>query len=76
MVKEDKDMEQLQQELDKPMDWSHEWQMLFNASKCRVIHFGKNKREFHYTMGGHARAGTVLEAVVEDKDVGVTRVHN
>ena len=75
VVKEDKDREALQKDLDNLMDWSEEWQMLFNSGKCKVIHFGKNNPGFSYTMGGYAPAGSVLESVVEEKDVGVM-VHN
>ena len=39
------------------------------------MHFGKSNPHFSYTMGGHAPAGVVLKASVEEKDVGVI-VHN
>ena len=71
VVEEDKDREELQKDLDNLMEWSVEWQMLFNSGKCKVIHFGRNNPCFSYTMGGHAPAGKVLESVVEEKDVGV-----
>ena len=75
VVKDEKDREELQKDLDNLMEWSVEWQMLFNASKCKVVHFGRNNPGFNYTMGGYAPAGSVLEAVVEEKDVGVV-IHN
>ena len=71
VVEEEKDREGLQKDLDSLLEWSVEWQMLFNSSKCKVIHFGKKNPGFSYTMGGYAPAGTVLEEVVEEKDVGV-----
>ena len=40
--------------------------MVFNASKCKVIHFGKNNPKYSYTMGGFAPGGTVLESSKED----------
>ena len=45
--------------------------MEFNASKCKVIHFGKKNPGYSYTMGGFAPAGVVLGAVEDEKDVGV-----
>ena len=45
--------------------------MVFNASKCKVIHFGKNNPKYSYTMGGFAPGGTVLESSKEEKDIGV-----
>jgi len=45
--------------------------MVFNASKCKVIHFGKNNPKYLYTMGGFAPGGTVLESSKEEKDIVV-----
>ena len=36
-----------------------------------MIHFGRSNVQHKYTMGGHAPAGVVLEAVRFEKDVGV-----
>ena len=71
VVADEKDREELQREIDNLMDWTNKWQMEFNASKCKVIHFGKKNPGYSYTMGGFAPAGVVLEAVEEEKDVGV-----
>ena len=46
--------------------WSLEWQMMFNAEKCHMLHLGAKNREFEYVMGGQ-----VLEKVESEKDVGV-----
>ena len=48
------------------MEWSEEWQMLFNSSKCHILHMGWRNAEHRYSMGG-----TALEAVVNERDVGV-----
>ena len=71
VVENDNDREKLQEDLDKLLEWSEEWQMEFNAGKCKVLHFGSKNPQYSYTMGGHAPAGTVLEAVEEEKDVTV-----
>ena len=71
VVANENDREELQREIDNLMDWTKKWQMEFNASKCKVIHFGKKNPGYSYTMGGYAPAGVVLEAVEEEKDVGV-----
>ena len=52
-------------------NWADEWQMTFNFTKCKVMHLGRRNPRFNYTMGGHAPAGTVLEVVEQEKDVGV-----
>ena len=33
----------LQQDLQRLLDWSREWQMEFNVEKCKVIHIGTNR---------------------------------
>ena len=57
---------ELQMTIDRLVEWSREWQMLFNSEKCHIMHLGANNNNFEYTMGGR-----VLEAVEFEKDVGV-----
>ena len=40
--------------------------MMFNSSKCHILHLGNGNRKFEYVMGGQ-----VLEAFESEKDVGV-----
>ena len=47
-------------------DWSKEWQMVFNAYKCKVLHFGHNNGQVHYVMDGN-----ILESVEEERDLVV-----
>ena len=47
-------------------DWSETWQLPFNQSKCKVMHFGRNNPEATYEIGD-----TVIEEVTEEKDLGV-----
>ena len=70
-VESEEDRIALQVEIDHLCKWSEDWQMIFNAEKCKVIHFGKNNPRFNYTMGGYAPAGTVLLSDTEEKDLGV-----
>ena len=71
VVENEEDRAKLQQEIDNLMGWTEKWQMQFNASKCCVMHLGKNNPQFTYTMGGYAPAGVVLSSSEEEKDVGV-----
>ena len=70
-VESEEDRKQLQEEIDNLCKWSEDWQMLFNAGKCKVLHFGRNNPRFCYTMGGYAPAGTVITSDTEEKDIGV-----
>ena len=66
IVETQEDRKKFQTMLDSLAEWSTEWQMLFNADKCHVIHAGKKNPEFVYDWDeGH------LEATEEEKDVGV-----
>jgi hypothetical protein len=56
----------LQSSLDKLKDWSEMWQMQFNADKCKVLHFGKQKEKKQYKIGD-----SVLADAETEKDLGV-----
>ena len=66
VVETEEDRKVFQQGLDALMEWSREWQMLFNVEKCKVIHAGVRNQGFKYEMGGRE-----LEEVEFEKDVGV-----
>jgi ribonucleases P/MRP protein subunit RPP40 len=71
VIENDDNIADLQKDLDNLLEWANTWQMQFNPDKCKVLHFGRNNPNAHYTMNGYAPAGTVLENVSEEKDVGV-----
>ena len=39
---DDNDWHTLQDDLSKLITWSEKWQMLFNTSKCKVMHIDKS----------------------------------
>ena len=47
-------------------EWSNKWQLPFNESKCKVLHFGYNNEKRDYTTNDHR-----LEAVHFERDFGV-----
>ena len=57
---------ELQEDLSRMYDWCGEWQMLFNASKCRVMHVGRRNECYDYFMGD-----MLVETTREEKDLGV-----
>jgi len=56
----------LQDDLNALLQWSKDWQLLFNVDKCKVMHFGHNNPIMDYTLDGK-----VLDVVREEKDLGV-----
>ena len=66
-IQSDEDREKLQQDIDELLIWSKKWQLPFNESKCKVMHYGKTNRKAHYNLGG-----VQIVEVSEEKDLGVT----
>ena len=64
VVETEEDYRQFQPDIDGLARWSKDWQLLFNVSKCKIMHFGGTNQRFAYTMKGEQ-----LEKV--EKDVGV-----
>ena len=51
-IKSDADRQHLQDDLNKLIEWSEKWQMLFNFRKCKCLHTGHGNEDAQYTMGG------------------------
>ena len=60
------EIEILRGDLKKLGAWSKEWQMVFNADKRKVLHFGHNDGQVRSVMDGN-----ILEYVEEERDLGV-----
>jgi hypothetical protein len=60
------DSTELQESLNKVLEWAATWGMEFNVSKCKVMHLGTRNPKFEYQM-----AGQKLKDVTEEKDIGV-----
>ena len=66
-IKSDADRQHLQDDLNKLIEWSEKWQMLFNFGKCKCLHTGHGNEDAQYTMGD-----TVLNTTSKEKDLGLT----
>ena len=66
-IKSDVDRQHLQDDLNKLIEWSEKWQMLFNFGKCKCFHTGHGNENAQYTMGD-----TVLNTTLKEKDLGLT----
>jgi len=59
-------IEELRSDLARMFKWSEDWQMLFNVSKCKIMHLGRSNEKTEYNLGG-----AVLNTTEEEKDLGV-----
>ena len=57
----------LQGDIDRLMQWSKEWLLTFNKSKCKHVHFGPPNNASRYQMGGD-----IITQCTEEKDLGIT----
>ena len=71
IIRNEEDHQEMQRNIDKLSEWAETWQMDFNSKKCKIMHFGNKNPKQSYCMGGYAPAGTVLQVVSEEKDIGV-----
>ena len=65
--KSDADRQHLQDDLNKLIEWSEKWQILFNFGKCKCLHTDHGDEDAQYTMGD-----TVLNTILKEKDLGLT----
>ena len=65
-VSTNEDAEKLQKDLSILNEWSNEWSMLFNADKCKCIHYGYNNKQYDYFMGKEC-----IETTHKERDLGV-----
>ena len=59
--------QELQLDLDNVCSWASRWQMKFNVSKCKVIHYEKSNLGYKYSM-----ENVPVEEADCEKDLGVT----
>ena len=66
-VNTDDDKQHLQNDTDKFVKWSENWQMLLNFEKCKRLHTWHGNLDINYNMGD-----IVLGTAVKEKDLGIT----
>ena len=44
------DIMELQEDINKLVEWANRWQMSFNVDKCSVMHIRHNKMQSNYNM--------------------------
>ena len=66
-VKDNRDKDILQDDLNRCAEWEKKWNMEFHPDKCKILHFGTNNKQHSYNMNGHS-----IAPHSEEKDLGVT----
>ena len=66
-VPDEDESRRFQMDITSLCNWSHKWQLPFNATKCKIMHMGNMNQHYTYNMDGNA-----LEPIREEKDLGVT----
>ena len=65
IVNNTNDERKLQGDIDRLMQWSKDWLLTFNKSKCKHVHFGPPNNA-KYQMGGD-----IITQSTEEKDLGI-----
>jgi len=68
-IQSEEDEQILQHDLDRLEDWSKEWLLKFNASKCKVMQIGRKKTVNYQLRDGMDSVN--LEETEMEKDLGV-----
>ena len=64
---------EIQNDIDKLLEWSSIWNLHFNAGKCNMLHIGRKNPQCQYTMVNPISGErTVINTCNFEKDLGVT----
>ena len=69
-IQEDRDRARLQETIDNMYEWTQNWQLNFNETKCKILHIGENNPNYQYFIGKEL-ARKELESTKLEKDLGV-----
>ena len=67
-VASERDVDSLRADLQLLVEWSADWQMLFNVEKCKVLHVGYNNM---CTGTSYFIGNTEIQSTDEERDLGV-----
>ena len=66
------DIMELQEDINKLVEWAKKWQMSFNVDKCSVMHIGHNNMQSNYNMSNQQLPTTYQQldlAIIINKDL-------
>ena len=62
---------ELQEDINKLVEWANKWQMSFNVDKCFVMHKGHNNMQSNYNMSNQQ-----LPTTDHQRDLGIIITEN
>ena len=62
----------LQDDINRLIEWSKKWELKFNTSKCKVMHFGNDISNSYTMLDSNNQKRKKLEFITEEKDLGAT----
>ena len=66
IVENEEDVAKMQETISNLAKWAKKWAMLFNAKKCKIMHFGNRNPRANYLMDG-----IELGKTTEERDLGI-----
>jgi len=70
VLRSEEDSRALQEDLDRLSRWSEDWQLLFNAEKCKTMHMGHQQKTEYY-MQDTAGNRKKLQETTKERDLGI-----
>ena len=62
---------ELQEDINKLIEWANKWQMSFNVDKCSVMHIGRNNMKSNYN-----KSNQQLPTTDQQRDLGIITTKN
>ena len=66
---------ELQYDINRLIEWSKKWELKFNTSKCKVMHFGNDISNSYTMLDFNDQKRKKLEFITKGKDLGVIIDH-
>ena len=66
---------ELQDDINRLIEWSKKWELKFNTSKCKVMHFGNDISNSYTMLDFNDQKRKNLEFITEEKDLEVIIDH-
>ena len=60
------DIMEIQEDINKLVDWANKWKMSFNVDKCSVMHIGHKNMQSNYNMSNQQ-----LPTTDQQRDLGI-----